>query len=262
MVFTQPFLFTADADTRKDVRSLLMDFAKHLSKQLDLSTLTTEVGTLTTGMSEKEASDATTKFLQKQCTSKVRKYFNRKCRPQTMTACRLFLKENIDEIREKSGGDFIAFNKVKAEMWNAIKADKDQLADYTSRATAFNDEHKLNVKKPKRRTGYLTFTMAKRPQVSADSPDLVLGDISKLLGKMWRELSDAERSEWNTRAKSDSDATTETETETETVSETKVSKSKSKSSKASKTKSDKTKSKKARKTKVSPAPVVSASSSS
>lgn len=201
MVFTQPFLFTADSDTRKDVRSLLMDFAKHLSKQLDPASLSSEVSTLTSGMSEKEAADATSKFLQKQCTSKVRKYFNRKCRPQTMTACRLFQKEHSDEIREKSGGDFIAYNKVKTEMWNAVKADKEQFADYTARAAAFNEEHKLNVKKTKRRTGYLTFTMAVRPDVVASSPDMILGDISKELGKMWRKLSDAERKEWNERAK-------------------------------------------------------------
>jgi hypothetical protein len=201
MVFTQPFLFTADLDTRKDVRSLLMDFAKHLSKQLHPETLLSDVNTLTSGMTEKEASDATSKFLQKQCTSKVRKYFNRKCRPQTMTACRLFQKEHSDEIREKSGGDFIAYNKVKAEMWNAVKADKDQIADYTTRAAAFNVEHNLNVKKTKRRTGYLTFTMSARPEVVAASPDMILGDISKELGKMWRKLSETERKEWNDRAK-------------------------------------------------------------
>lgn len=217
MVFTQPFLFTASADTRKDVRALLLDFAKHLSKQLDLSTLTSDVTTLTTDMDEKASSEATSKFLQKQCTSKVRKYFNRKCRPQMMTACRLFLKENIETIREKSGGDFVTFNKVKTAMWNAVKADKAQHDDYTTRALEFNETHSLNVKKTKKRSGYLKFTMLHRPTIASSHPDMSIGDVSKELGTMWRALSADERLAWKDR---------DLESSSPVVTPTKVSKTK------------------------------------
>lgn len=226
MVFAQPFLFTADVETRKDVRSLLMDFAKHLSKQLNVE--------------------------QKECTSKVRKYFNRKCRPQLMTPCRLFRSEKMDEIREKSKGDFFAMNNIRTEMWNAVKADKELLADYTTRANAFNVEHKLNVKKTKRRTGYLTFNMETRPNVATEFPDLSLGEISKKIGKMWRELSDEERSEWNSKAKMVEDSSSSSSaTTTDVKPETKESKKKTKTSKTktSKTKTKSTKTKKTRKSK-------------
>jgi len=223
MVFTQPFLFTADPETRKHVRSLLTDFAVHLSKQLDVATLSTELEQEVL-VNKDDASlgkrpmtkEERTKHLQKACTSKVRKFFNRKCHPKPMTANRLFLKENIDEIRTKSKGDFVEFNRVKAEMWNSVKADKDLHADYTTRAATWNVEHNLIAKKSKRRTGYLLFNQENRPQLKLDNPDLSLGDISKKVGVMWHALSVDEKTTWNDKAnKMNSDnSTTTTSVET------------------------------------------------
>ena len=251
MVFTQPFLFTANLETRKDVRVLLLDFAKHLSKQLDPTALVAEMATLSSASTDDTPFDSG-KFLQKQCTSKVRKYFNRKCRPQMMTACRLFLKENIEEIRTQSGGDFVTFNKVKTAMWNAVKADKAQFDDHTARSLEFNETHSLNVKKTKKRSGYLKFTMLHRPSIAAEHPDMSIGDVSKELGTMWRALSADERVAWKTRdldiamapvVATNVSKTTKTSKKSKVVAETLVETpvTKVKSSKSTKVKSSKAK---------------------
>ena len=46
------------------------------------------------------------------------------------------------------------------------------------------------------------FSAEKRPQLTAENPDISFGMISKLLGMNWRTLSNAERRQYHLRARS------------------------------------------------------------
>ena len=52
------------------------------------------------------------------------------------------------------------------------------------------------VKKPK--SGYLFFCEDKRESVSKKNPNKKMGEISKILGELWRALSDKEREKYET----------------------------------------------------------------
>jgi hypothetical protein len=57
------------------------------------------------------------------------------------------------------------------------------------------------VKKPK--SSYLFFCDDKRPQVQKDNPGKRMGDISKVLGDMWKKLSVEDRVEYQTQNEED-----------------------------------------------------------
>jgi len=50
---------------------------------------------------------------------------------------------------------------------------------------------------PKRpMTAYILFCNVKRPEIRAAHPDMDAKDVTREMGKMWRELSEQEQSQW------------------------------------------------------------------
>ena len=189
-MLSQPFLFTASADDRKQVRKLLNTFARLVAKE--------------NGIDEKA------------CTSHVRKFVNRHSKPKMMTAFKQFQFDNNAEINEATSS-FTEFNQEKIRRWNEIKNDKDQMAEYERRANEFNEEHGLLKKKKKRAlTGYMLFSNEQRPLIKEDEPSLTLSEVSKRIGKLWNALDKKTKDGWVQKSKTlASSETEETETEVE-----------------------------------------------
>eukprot|EP00594_Rhizosolenia_setigera_P000111 CAMPEP_0178944972 /NCGR_PEP_ID=MMETSP0789-20121207/3467_1 /TAXON_ID=3005 /ORGANISM="Rhizosolenia setigera, Strain CCMP 1694" /LENGTH=218 /DNA_ID=CAMNT_0020624793 /DNA_START=1709 /DNA_END=2365 /DNA_ORIENTATION=- len=58
--------------------------------------------------------------------------------------------------------------------------------------------------KPKRNmSAYFLYSVATRPQVKQDYPDLAFGDIAKKIAEQFRELDPAEKSKWDKKAAAD-----------------------------------------------------------
>jgi hypothetical protein len=211
-MLSQPFLFTASTDDRKQVRDLLNRFARLVAKENGLD--------------------------DKACTCHVRKFVNRQSKPKMMTAYKQFMIDNSAEINEKTNS-FTEFNEEKTRRWNAVKEDKDQLAEYERRATEFNEEHNLLKKKKKRAlTGYMLFSNEQRPLIKEEEPSLTLSEVSKRIGKLWNSLAKNDKDSWVKKSKELASCSEET---TETVEETtpKATKAKKASSKTKKTKKSK-----------------------
>eukprot|EP00475_Leptophrys_vorax_P006798 TRINITY_DN14248_c1_g1_i1.p1 TRINITY_DN14248_c1_g1~~TRINITY_DN14248_c1_g1_i1.p1 ORF type:complete len:261 (+),score=87.59 TRINITY_DN14248_c1_g1_i1:84-785(+) len=96
-------------------------------------------------------------------------------------------------------------SKVLGEEWRHLSEDeklpyKEQSdADKASKRTA---KEKAEDGKPKRPpTSYLIFTNAMRAQAKADNPDLKMTELSKVMGSMWRDLTDEEKRPYEEQAK-------------------------------------------------------------
>lgn len=60
---------------------------------------------------------------------------------------------------------------------------------------------KKEKKKSKRKkTGFIVFSKEQRPKVKESNPDMKFTDISKELGKMWKNLTDEEKAVYNEKA--------------------------------------------------------------
>ncbi len=214
-MLSQPFLFSASVEDRKQVRDLLNRFARLLAKEHGIE--------------------------EKSCTSHVRKFVNRQSKPKMMTAYKQFMFDNSTEINEATNS-FTEFNEEKTRRWNAVKEDKDQLAEYERRATEFNEEHGLLKKKKKRPlTGYMLFSNEQRPLIKEGEPSLTLSEVSKRIGSLWNELSKEDKDSWVKRSKDLASTPVESTVTVETTEEA--------TPKASKSKKSSTKSKKSKKSK-------------
>ena len=47
-----------------------------------------------------------------------------------------------------------------------------------------------------RKSGYINFCKAKRPELKKKNPGMAFGDQGKELGKMWKALSEDKKKEW------------------------------------------------------------------
>ncbi|ORZ05029.1 non-histone chromosomal protein 6 [Absidia repens] len=63
---------------------------------------------------------------------------------------------------------------------------------------------KKDANTPKRGlSAYMFFSQANRTQVKTDNPDATFGQIGKLLGKKWSEMSDADKKPYVEKAEKD-----------------------------------------------------------
>jgi hypothetical protein len=58
--------------------------------------------------------------------------------------------------------------------------------------------------KTPRLSGYILFSNSMRNDVKQENPDMKFVDIGKELGKRWKDLSQEDRDEWNSKAKNSS----------------------------------------------------------
>nr|QBK88018.1 MAG: high mobility group box [Marseillevirus LCMAC202] len=55
-------------------------------------------------------------------------------------------------------------------------------------------------------SGYILFSNENREDVNESNPDLKFTDVGKELGRMWRELTDDDKNDWNTKAAAQNEA--------------------------------------------------------
>jgi len=89
--------------------------------------------------------------------------------------------------------------------------DKKEKKEKKPKKTKKDKEESSDDEKPKKKrvSGYILFSNTNREEVKAkltvDDEKPKNTDIMKELAKMWKELSDEERDEWNTKAKATKD---------------------------------------------------------
>lgn len=106
-----------------------------------------------------------------------------------LTAAGKSLPDSLDEV---------TFNSVRDHLLDFMKTSN---AEAKKKAKAAEKK----ASKPKRGpTGYILFSNASRDDVRKRMPDATVPEVSKELGKMWGQLTDAQKAEWNTDAKTQS----------------------------------------------------------
>ena len=117
--------------------------------------------------------------------------------------------------------DFGEITKRVAQAWNKLtdkqKKKYEKLATidrgrYEEEAAIFNEEHpevarrKKKAKKnaPKKaRSAYLYFTMERRAPLKVENPEMVFGDLTRLVAEEWGDLSDSRKGKFQKLADAD-----------------------------------------------------------
>ena len=90
--------------------------------------------------------------------------------------------------------------KKLGEMWRALgDAQKKPYTEAAAKAKAdYDAKYKVvQDKKPKRPlSAYMLFSNSARPKVKAANPTAAFGEIAKIIGAQWREMSPAEKQKW------------------------------------------------------------------
>lgn len=93
-------------------------------------------------------------------------------------------------------------SKACGEAWAKV-SDEDK-KKYKEQADSIKDEIKSQLPPPPKKrqvSSYLAFAMEKRKEIVKNNPDLKLGEISKICGQFWKELSKEDKEEWRVTAK-------------------------------------------------------------
>ncbi|KAI9206421.1 Non-histone chromosomal protein 6 [Polychytrium aggregatum] len=78
---------------------------------------------------------------------------------------------------------------------------KDKTLQSTKRTQKAGKRAKKDPNAPKRPlSGYMFFGTATRPQIKAENPTATFGQLGKILGERWKNMSDAEKQPWNDKA--------------------------------------------------------------
>jgi len=109
---------------------------------------------------------------------------------------------------EKSGGDGGGGDREEGKK-KQKKKEKDKKS--TASAGDGDDDNNNNNKKRKKDpnapkkplSGYMFFLSAKRKQIKEDTPDATFGEISKLVSKEFKALTDEQKEKWEGKAKED-----------------------------------------------------------
>jgi hypothetical protein len=123
--------------------------------------------------------------------------------PRAKSAYQYFVADRSAQLKEDQPDLKLAErSKVLGEMWRQLSDDEKQPFVEQSDADKASKKPAREAGKPKRPpTSYLIFTNAMRGQAKADNPDLKMTDLSKVMGTMWRELSDEEKRPYEEQAK-------------------------------------------------------------
>jgi hypothetical protein len=136
--------------------------------------------------------------------SKKARVFSRKITtPKPMTANRLFLKERHGEIMAGRQENTVKeFSRVQRELWAAVKANPDTLADYERRAAEYNEDHGIGEKKvtgtKRPLSPYFAYMGKVRPELKRANPEWDAKRVNATLSQMWKALSDEEKATWKT----------------------------------------------------------------
>ena len=77
-----------------------------------------------------------------------------------------------------------ALSEAEKKPWN------DKASELKARKAEIDKQAELNPPKKKRTpSSYLIFSVAQRPQMLNENPSFTIGQISRLCGKKWRNMS-------------------------------------------------------------------------
>jgi len=118
-----------------------------------------------------------------------------------LSAYFLFTGEKRAEVKSKhpelSNTDIV---KKLGEMWRGLSpAEKKPFEDSAAKAKAeYDAKYKVVVsKEPKRPlSAYMIFSNNVRPTVKAANPTAAFGEIAKIIGAQWREMTPAAKQQW------------------------------------------------------------------
>tara|TARA_B100000475_G_C14966258_1_gene301982 strand:- start:549 stop:914 length:366 start_codon:yes stop_codon:yes gene_type:complete len=96
-------------------------------------------------------------------------------------------------------------SKKCGEAWSALSAEVK--AEWKAKADALKLEKSVTIaenseplKKKRKPSSYLCFSMEYRKKVIQEEPNLSLGDVSKKCGAAWKSLTEDEREAWKKKA--------------------------------------------------------------
>jgi len=120
------------------------------------------------------------------------------------TAFMYFNQEFRPLIRqEHPEASFGEIGRLVADRWRA--ADDDEKERFNALAGEDKERYTAEMgkfKKPKKAmTAFMLFSQKLRPKVKEDHPDASFGEVGKILGALWRDLTKEEKEEYETMAK-------------------------------------------------------------
>lgn len=96
----------------------------------------------------------------------------------------------------------LTFARYEEEMASYTPPEGEQ--ENGKRKRKGKNDQQDNAKKVKRPlSGYMYFCKEKRPALAAEHPDMKMVELSKMLGQMWKELSDEEKRPFDDLATAD-----------------------------------------------------------
>lgn len=103
---------------------------------------------------------------------------------------------SLGEVSKQCGVAWKALSAENREPWQK-KADELK----HKRLAEIAEEEKINPPKKKRApSSYLLFAMEHRKVVLQEDPSLVIGDVSKKCGQVWKNMTDADKQVWKDKA--------------------------------------------------------------
>jgi hypothetical protein len=103
---------------------------------------------------------------------------------------------NLGEVSKRCG---VAWKALSVEDRGPWQKKADELKQ--KRLAEIAEENKNNPPKKKRApSSYLLFAMEHRKVVLQDDPSLVIGDVSKKCGHVWKSMTDADKQVWKDKA--------------------------------------------------------------
>lgn len=102
----------------------------------------------------------------------------------------------LGEVSKQCGIAWKALTEENREPWQKKAAELKQ-----KRLAEIAEDDKNNPPKKKRApSSYLLFAMEHRKVVLQEDPSLVIGDVSKKCGQVWKSMTDADKQKWKDKA--------------------------------------------------------------
>jgi len=101
-----------------------------------------------------------------------------------------------DDVKQTLGDEL---NKY-VDSVNNVKSYMTTLEKKSKKKEKKESEGSGEEKPKKKLTSYFLFMKDTRPGVAKSNPEFSVTEISKELGRMWKELSDEEKAEWKEKA--------------------------------------------------------------
>ncbi len=116
----------------------------------------------------------------------------------------------VAEVGKLIGAAWSALSDAEKAKYNdrSAKAKADYVAKHGPVVRATKEKKGGKEKKvkdpnaPKKYTGFMIFTKESRPKVLSEHPEFAskVTEVAKLVGKMWKSLSEAEKAKYNAKA--------------------------------------------------------------